>query len=97
MNSTGKGINYIDEWMREGDDAPSLYGQNYLPLEPTCHDNRHAYKPESEFEKGFFEWLDNFAAVAGILILGPFLLMLVFLSLPILIPYSIFYLVKRIK
>jgi hypothetical protein len=96
MSGTIKHINNIDEYMRDGDDPPSLYGSDYLPLEPTYHDNRPAYKPESEFEKGFWEWFDNCAAVAGILILGPFLLMLVFLSLPILIPYSIFYLVKKV-
>jgi|GEM_PF-5262298 hypothetical protein len=38
MSGTIKRINDIDEYMRDGDDPPSLYGRDYLPLEPTYRD-----------------------------------------------------------
>lgn len=88
-------INGMDEYIREGPDPsePISYHPHYRP--PSLEQVYHEPSAQSEFMTGFEDVLDNCAAVACLLIFGPFLLMLGLMSLPILIPYSIFYLIKR--
>jgi hypothetical protein len=97
MRDQVKPINGIEELMRDGE----MSSPRYEPLEQIYNDPVYPSfgqpsKPPSEFMEGFEECLDTCGACAGILILTPFLLMLAFLSLPILIPYSIYYLVKKV-
>ncbi len=95
MSDVVKTINGLDEYLPEG--LPPY--PRYEPLDqvfnlPAPLKKNH---PSSTFSEGFEEWLDGASGIAVILIFGPFLLCLAVLALPILIPYSVVYLVKKVR
>ena len=89
-------MNGIDEYIPEG--LPPDPSRSLTPYEQPNEKEAQPHKAcrkESGFMDGLEEWLDTASAIAMLLVFGPVLLFLGVISLPITIPYSIYYLLKK--